>query len=124
MEPNLFEDLIWYEDSLVGMMETRASKKKKDETDIKDELTNSVDNQSIRFYKALQTFQCLTPDEMVRVIEEVHNLVGPTPQASSQVLEMPRNILVWSDHYNSAIIKESVPQVICGTYLSPSKLNK
>jgi len=44
MEPDLSKDLIWYDDSLVGMVETRAQRKKKDQSEVKYEPTNSVDN--------------------------------------------------------------------------------
>lgn len=43
MDLDLSEDPVCYEDSLVGMVNTRASKKKKDTTKIKEELTTSVE---------------------------------------------------------------------------------
>lgn len=57
MEPNSYENPVWYEDSIVGMVEIRAPKKKSNPSEIKEEPTLKMDNQSIRFTKALQTFQ-------------------------------------------------------------------
>lgn len=57
-------------------------------------------------------------------MEEVHNLGGLIPQASPQLYEMPRYILVWFDKYNSAIMSGSVPQASIGKFLSPPKINK
>lgn len=42
MDCDLSKDLIWYEDSLVGMVEIRAQRKKKEESEVKDEPKNSV----------------------------------------------------------------------------------
>jgi len=80
MEPNLSEDMVWYADSLMGMVDTRAQIKKKEESEVKDEPKNSVYNQSIRFHKALQTFQHITPDQMERVMKKVQYSCDSTPQ--------------------------------------------
>lgn len=123
MEPNSSKIMVWYEDSIVGMVETTTQKKKNNTTEIKEEPTTNVENQSIVFHKALQTLQHLTPNEMTRVMEQSHNTVGPITQPSLQGLGMPRRILIWSYHYNGAMMDESeLPKIVC-TYLSPIKNN-
>lgn len=76
MEPNLFEDPIWYEDSLVVMVDIGVQIKKKNKIWTKYEPKTSVDNRSIGFHKALQTFQQLPPNELVKVMEQMNNILS------------------------------------------------
>lgn len=44
MEFDLSEYPMWYEDSLLGIVKTRDQKKQKEESEVKYDPTNSVDN--------------------------------------------------------------------------------
>jgi len=44
MGPNLLEDLVWYKDDLMGMVENHRQNKQKSKSEGKDELTKSEYN--------------------------------------------------------------------------------
>lgn len=60
MDLSLLEELVWYKDDVVGMVETRRQRKKKNKGDRKDYIHKHEHDITMREFKAFQSFQRLT----------------------------------------------------------------
>lgn len=57
-------------------------------------------------------------------MEDNNDTSGPSPQASPKLHGRPRDTLMWSNQYNSALMGSSVPPSSIGMYLPSQNVNE
>lgn len=69
MDPNLMEEPVWYDDDMVGMMDTYHQKKQKEEKEKNDDSSKWEDNINLQEFQDFQAFKRLTLEKSSKLVE-------------------------------------------------------